>query len=853
MASINVQKVTKTPVYLNKPEDWISWLFQYEDLATAAGVWTHCDPSKPYIALGEAPARPARPAAGVSAEDIKLYAFDRSDWEHDYRIWKRKEETLTAILTDIPTTINKNHIPLIKNKHTAWERLHALSEHLAPSDPTRKRELRQQWDDVRNARRSRNQSLESWLDDWLRITDLMTSLSMPEMTEGQANEHFLNAVMGINESWATQKLVQLLTDQQDPTKATSLQSVSSLIAEFRQFQRTISKKTYGATFSATLGITNNQPTKDQFNNQQPRANCYCGKLHWYSDCPYLVTYKRPHGWKEDKAIAAKFKEARKDSKLNFRFNKAIAKAEYNRQRQLESTNQSAQQTLAPQQASASTSPPALAFDDGSVPSHNASSSAIWANQATFSAHKNTPPTPPAFINRWIMDPGSNIHITNSKQWNFIHTRFASKTDVIYAGSQLIPVQEYGTVEVPIHSPQGVIKILLTEVAYVPTFFSNILGLSRCRAMGLHFDSGNDIIYRSSTNEPVALLEYTDGHWLIDALDQKPPVQQHTTMATRQVSHPSRDSKPALELTPLEAHHIFAHPGPSTITHLEDAVQGICIKDGNPAPQWTECEDCIKTKMNQQISRRSPEAPATRPFERIAIDIVHLLPTNKQCYNRDKYLIHAVCQYSKWHEGETMEHKNKHWVVPAIYRIIEKIQRQFGYKYVVIVLRSDDDRAYTNEMQSALQDVGLKVELTAPHTQQPKGLQESAGKAIMTRTRALRIAANIPEKLVNELALSAIQLLNTTPIESLNWRTPYEVVHGRKPTVSHYKPIGCRAYALKKGTYALATADKTSSRVHIGYLMGYDSTNIFRIWVPALSRLIRTRDVVFNLKAIWKSD
>ena len=184
MASINVQKVTKTPVYLNKPEDWISWLFQYEDLATAAGVWTHCDPSKPYIALGEAPARPARPAAGVSAEDIKLYAFDRSDWEHDYRIWKRKEETLTAILTDIPTTINKNHIPLIKNKHTAWERLHALSEHLAPSDPTRKRELRQQWDDVRNARRSRNQSLESWLDDWLRITDLMRSLSMPEMTEG---------------------------------------------------------------------------------------------------------------------------------------------------------------------------------------------------------------------------------------------------------------------------------------------------------------------------------------------------------------------------------------------------------------------------------------------------------------------------------------------------------------------------------------------------------------------------------------------------------------------------------------------------------------------------------------------
>ena len=362
-----------------------------------------------------------------------------------------------------------------------------------------------------------------------------------------------------------------------------------------------------------------------------------------------------------------------------------------------------------------------------------------------------------------------------------------------------------------------------------------------------------MIYQSSTNEPIALLEYNDGHWLIDALENESPVQQNITMATRQVSRPSRDPKPVLEVTPLEAHHIYAHPGPRTISHLQNAVEGLRIKNGDPAPKWTECEECIQTKMNQQISRRPPEAPATRPFERISIDIIHLLPTGKQCYNRDKYLIHAVCQYSKWHEGETMEHKDRHWVVPAIYRIIEKIQRQFDYKYVVIILRSDDDRAYTNEMQQALQNVGLKVEITAPHTQQPKGPQESAGKIIMARTRALRIAANIPEKLVNELSMTAIQLLNTTPVESLNWRTPYEIVHGRKPTVSHYQPIGRRAYALKKGTHTLATADKTSSRVHIGYLMGYDSTNIFRIWVPAISRLIRTRDVIFDPKITWNDD
>jgi hypothetical protein len=31
---------------------------------------------------------------------------------------------------------------------------------------------------------------------------------------------------------------------------------------------------------------------------------------------------------------------------------------------------------------------------------------------------------------------------------------------------------------------------------------------------------------------------------------------------------------------------------------------------------------------------------------------------------------------------------------------------------------------------------------------------------------------------------------------------------------------------------------------IGHLVGFNSTNIFRIWLPTIGRVIRTRDVVF---------
>jgi hypothetical protein len=57
-----------------------------------------------------------------------------------------------------------------------------------------------------------------------------------------------------------------------------------------------------------------------------------------------------------------------------------------------------------------------------------------------------------------------------------------------------------------------------------------------------------------------------------------------------------------------------------------------------------------------------------------------------------------------------------------------------------------------------------------------------------------------------------------------------------------RPIGCRAYVYNRD---LRAADKLKSRTLIGHLVGYQSTNIFRIWLPTKDTVIVTRDVVFE--------
>jgi hypothetical protein len=46
-------------------------------------------------------------------------------------------------------------------------------------------------------------------------------------------------------------------------------------------------------------------------------------------------------------------------------------------------------------------------------------------------------------------------------------------------------------------------------------------------------------------------------------------------------------------------------------------------------------------------------------------------------------------------------------------------------------------------------------------------------------------------------MTAIYLLNRTPVEAIDWSCPYTKVKGVKPSVAHLEVIGARAYVLNE--------------------------------------------------------
>jgi hypothetical protein len=73
-------------------------------------------------------------------------------------------------------------------------------------------------------------------------------------------------------------------------------------------------------------------------------------------------------------------------------------------------------------------------------------------------------------------------------------------------------------------------------------------------------------------------------------------------------------------------------------------------------------------------------------------------------------------------------------------------------------------------------------------------------------------------------------------------TPLEALIKKRPQLAHLHLYGCRAYPLRRDLLRL---NKLEPRAMISYLIGYNSSNIYRIWIPSQIRVIRTRDVMFN--------
>ena len=439
----------------------------------------------------------------------------------------------------------------------------------------------------------------------------------------------------------------------------------------------------------------------------------------------------------------------------------------------------------------------------------------------------------------IHDGGSSVHVCNSKSAHlYTKIRDAHDDEYLRSGTGTAKIESWGRIETAFESPNGLVPIFLENVAFVGSFLTSLVSQSVLERKGVHFDTGGPRLYKDGATK--FFLHCNGGHYTFTAsgLPHNYPrnaarVLATTVDTTANISVKERSAK--------DWHTVMAHVSGEAIRHLEKSSADVKLSDSAASvPKTNQCETCALTKSHQIISRSSKKTENNvEPFSRISVDLMQFEPA----LNGHEWATHIACMSTDFNLVRTNRTKtgSREFILDSI----ALIKRRF--KHDVVFIRSDNEGAFSNAFKDELISMGISLEESAPDTPAQNGHAERKGKMLAIKARALRIEAGLPHYMWAEAFYTGCYIANRTPMEKHSWKTPFEMVTGNKPYLSHLRMYGCKAYVLK---HHIPRKQKLEPRAHIGYLVGYDSTNIFRIWIPSRHKVIRSRDVLFDEQEIY---
>lgn len=135
-------------------------------------------------------------------------------------------------------------------------------------------------------------------------------------------------------------------------------------------------------------------------------------------------------------------------------------------------------------------------------------------------------------------------------------------------------------------------------------------------------------------------------------------------------------------------------------------------------------------------------------------------------------------------------------------------------------RTDSGGEFVNTSCSHLfQSLGLVHQRTCVHTPHQNGVAETKRKHIL-EIAAVRFQGDIPLKFWGYCVIVAVYSINRIPSVALQGKSPYEVLHRRKPNLQHLKVMGCLCFAKKLNNH-----DKFATRALADIMMGYSESTI----------------------------
>ena len=882
---------------LNSREDWNDWINSIEDLAVGNGVWKYCDPENVENLTFTASEPPNTAGKDMIQKFHTLQA-----------IYDSKRKKYDKVSERIDLTVCQEFKQHFLGIHDVRGKLIALADSIQPTAKDQKQNVRVEFEKLKKG--PSHVSLDKWLSRWPTLVSNAKRYKIENLSEAQICDAFIEASRDINppfynymkakeahvdegqkivketkrtlekistafltalnhidvgdDTAATVTLTSSESEEASEDEITTVQRAKSMIKEaLRDYNQTNSplsdqnitiglcikqfrimappkeKDKRGRAAHATLhgekpddgsdpkeDDEQPQPKKHQTEHPSPNSQkCVCGMTHKYADCYYLNPSRAPQGWTpiiqiKSKVISTIKGNRRTRKQIERSFHKlGISLPNFWVNDPSSTKDQGGQHADAPETKSTSST-----------------SRAAHATRSAFSTAKDK------YDDCFRLDNCADTHVCNDVTRFTKYTPLHGETEIIQFGDSDTYITGTGTVMVHVDTPSGPSLLQLDNVAHVPGFHWNLINTHSLEQQGLFF------------NPRTCWMEYEDGSNAFKAIKHgafrivephiKEILNEPIEQAVQAFAMATKSRTPHVATASMDTWHArLGHIRKETLEHMQTAVEGVALSTNDFERTSQLCPECELGQAHNQISR-VPTWRGTYPFEKVHFDLIDM----DEAFNADSWVAHFYCDYSGYHVSFNLPHKNQDELVAITKEFLALTNDNWGF--TTRYIQSDGEKGLGDTWKELIAARGITFNSSPPDTPDQNPHAERSGGVIVTIARKLRINSNLPHYLWPYIIAHATRLLNRIPIQRKKWLTPFEIVHNRKPNLSYLKIIGSLAYVLIKNKKHRPLRAKLQEKAFMGWLLGLSATNIYKVWIPQLGRVVASRDVKVDEKVFY---
>ncbi|GKC09196.1 zinc finger, CCHC-type containing protein [Tanacetum coccineum] len=386
---------------------------------------------------------------------------------------------------------------------------------------------------------------------------------------------------------------------------------------------------------------------------------------------------------------------------------------------------------------------------------------------------------------WYLDNGASNHMTGVREhFKELDEKVSGK--VRFGDGSYIEIKGKGSILIECDDEK---QRIISHVYYIPSLKSNLLSLGQFTEIGCKVVMEDDELRLYDMDNKIFM--------------------KVTRQRNRLYKANLRIGTPVCLLANLKDDTWLWH---ARLGHLNfESLRSMAQRDlvhGIPAIKHTTqiCDVCLIGKHSRAPFPKKAKARSTSPLDLVYGDLCG--PISPPTPSGKKYIFLLVDDYSRYMWVYFLSTKDQAFDTFKEYK--KTIENEL--RTTLKMLRTDRGGEFTsNEFTQYCKENGIARQLTAPYSPQQNGVVERRNRTIMSTTRCMMKATNMPQNFWAEAVRHAIYILNSVPTKALEDITPYEAIKRRKPNLEKLRVFGCIAYA-KVPSQRLTKLDDRSSRM-----------------------------------------